>query len=107
MRSMISGRGLDISPYGKLSDSMISEDPLNLNTERILEERLDREQQLAQEVKYLERQLNEQERECQLANDKIQAQEEEAVDLRKQIKQLRGKANDLEDKLAEERLRCS
>lgn len=61
MQSMISVRGLDISPVGKLGESIISDDPL-INTERILEERLDREESLAREVKYMDKQLNELER---------------------------------------------
>ena len=40
---MISGRGLDMSPGTKLFDSFTSEDIMGINTERILEERLDRE----------------------------------------------------------------
>lgn len=68
---MISGRGLDISPVGKLGDSILSEDPMAINTERMLEQHLDREESLAQEVKYMDKQLNELERDMQIANDRI------------------------------------
>ena len=96
--SIVSARGLN---RDNMNESFVSEDFNHLNTERILEDNLDKQEQLEQEIQLLNNQIDQLEADLSRANEKIHAQEDESVDLKKQLKKSQFMIDEAEDKLNE------
>ena len=79
-------------------DSVISEDLMGLNTERILEERLDKEQELNREVRALNKQVHQLELDLEQASAALNDKEDENIDLKKSSKKLQKLLEEMEEK---------
>ena len=101
IQSMISMRGLDTS-QPRYSESAVSDvDQIGTTADKIIEDHLEKEQQLSEQVRRLTKQINELEREVTFANQRNQSIEEDAVEARKHSKKLEKESEELIDKLTD------
>ena len=103
---MISGAGLT-SPRvdGRNNASFVSEDMMN--TEDMLADRIEAERQLEHKCKQLSKEVNELERDINDANFRISKQDEEAAELRKQLREAFSARDEIHELLAEEQKRST
>ena len=78
-------------------DPLVREQTLHQNLEIMthMAQQLDKEHQLKQEVRLLSKQVHQLEKELELSNDKLHEQEEDNIDLRKQMKKTQSNVEDL------------
>ena len=86
---MISSRGLDDNAgAARYSEHSAVDDMEHCTADKLIEDHLDREQQLGQQVRILNKQVDELEHEIDQGNEKLRRHEEEAIDAKKQLKQI-------------------
>lgn len=74
---------------------------MGLNTERILQERLDKEQELNQRVRSMNKQIHQLEEELEQTNSVAHNRADEIMNLKKSQKKMQKLLEDLEDNLGE------